>query len=85
MRNPCVLKGAGIEHSVERPVASVDQVFALAETVEPRYRAPALVATFTGLRLGELAALRRRFDLLHNTVRVVEQYQVVKKTRPCPV
>ncbi len=61
-------------------------MFALAETVEPRYRARVPVATFTGLRLGELAALsRRRFDLLHNTVRVVEQYQVVKKTRPCPV
>ena len=35
-----------------------------------------LLATFCGLRLGELRALRRRhLDLLHRTVKVVEQYQ----------
>jgi integrase len=35
-----------------------------------------LFATFTGLRFGELRALRRdRLDILHKTVHVVEQYQ----------
>ena len=35
-----------------------------------------LLATFCGLRLGEIRALRvRHLDLLHRTVRVEEQYQ----------
>ena len=37
-RNPCRIKGAGDEHSPERPVLSVAQVFALADAVGPRYR-----------------------------------------------
>lgn len=74
VKNPCVLKGAGVEHSPERPVATIEQVYALADTIEPRYRAFVLLATFTGLRLGELQALtRRRLDLLHARVEVVEQ------------
>jgi integrase len=74
VKNPCVIKGAGVERSPERPVATIEQVYALAETIEPRYRALVLLATFTGLRLGELQALtRRRLDLLHGTVDIVEQ------------
>jgi len=47
--------------------------------IEPRYRALVLTATFTGLRLGELRALtRRRLDLLHATVHVVEQISELK-------
>lgn len=75
-RNPCVLKGAGRERSPERPVATIEQVYALADAIEPRYRALVLTATFTGLRLGELLGLRRvNLDLLHASVRVVEQLQ----------
>ena len=33
--NPCVIKGAGVEHSPERPVATIHQVFALADAVDP--------------------------------------------------
>jgi len=75
-RNPCVLKGASAERPAERPVASIEQVFELADAIEPSFRAMVLLATFCGLRLGELRALRRRhLDLLHRTVNVVEQYQ----------
>ena len=75
-RNPCVLKNAGVERPRERPIATVEEVFALAEAIEPRYRTLVLTATFTGLRPGELRALkRRRRDLLHRTVQVVEQLQ----------
>ena len=75
-RNPCVLKNAGVERPPERPIATVEEVFALAAAIEPRYRVLVLTATFTGLRLGELRALkRRRLDLLHGTVQVVEQLQ----------
>jgi integrase len=75
-RNPCTLKGAGVERTPERPVAAIEQVYALADAVDPCFRALVLTATFTGLRLGELRALRRsNLDLLHATVRVVEQIQ----------
>jgi integrase len=58
-RNPCRIKGAGAETPAERTVLSVPQVFALSEAAESRYRALILLATFTSLRWGELAALRR--------------------------
>jgi integrase len=78
-KNPCVLKGAGVERPAERPTATVAQVYELAEAVRPRFRALVLTATFTSLRLGELQALRRRhIDLLHRTVTVVEQTQLLK-------
>jgi integrase len=75
-RNPCVIQGAGTERPPERPVATIEQVYALADAIEPRCRALVLTATFTGLRLGELLGLRRRnLDLPHASVRVVEQIQ----------
>jgi integrase len=78
-KNPVRIKGAGVEHPKERPVASIEQVYELADAIEPRYRALVLTAAFTGLRLGELRALtRRRLDLLHATVHVVEQMQELK-------
>lgn len=70
-RNPCRIKGADQEHSPERPVATVAQVFALADQMPPRFRAFVLAAAFTGLRWGELIALRRcDLDLDAQTVRV---------------
>lgn len=58
-RNPCRIKGAGQEHSPERPVLTVKQVFALADAFDERYRVPVLLAVFCSLRYGELAALQR--------------------------
>ncbi len=70
-RNPCRIKGAGIERSPERPVLSMPQVFDLAEAIEPRYRALVLLAVFASMRWGELAALRRHcVDLDARTVRI---------------
>jgi integrase len=81
--NPCAIRGAGVERSPERPVVSVAQVEALADAIEPRYRAMVLLATYCGLRLGELLALRRhRLGLLHRTVRVEEQRQELSKGGP---
>lgn len=75
-KNPCVLKRAGVEKAPERPVATIEQVYALADEIEPRFRALVLLATFTGLRLGELRALRRsKLDLARTSVQVVEQIQ----------
>ena len=79
LRNPCVIRGAGQEKAPERPIASIPQVFEIAEVIEPRFRAMVLVGAFVGLRLGEMLALtRERIDLLHGRIKVVEQYQELK-------
>jgi integrase len=76
VRNPCTIRGAGVERSPERRSASVAQVYELADAIEPRYRLMVLLATFCGLRLGELLALRREtVNLLHRRIEVVEQLQ----------
>jgi len=59
-RNPCRIKGADKEHAAERPTASVEQVYAVAESVKDWHRALVLTAALTGLRWGELMGLRRR-------------------------
>jgi integrase len=75
-RNPCKLEGAGIEHSPERPTATIQQVAALADAVHPRYRAMVLLGTFTSLRIGELLGLKRsNVDLDNAEIRVSEQLQ----------
>ena len=71
-RNPCRIKGAGQEDSPERPVVPVASLTELLDRVPVRYRAMLLLATFAGLRFGELAALHREdIDLEHCCVRVV--------------
>lgn len=59
-RSPCQIKGAGREPAPERPVATVEQVYAISDAIEPRYRALVLLTTFASLRWGETMALRRR-------------------------
>jgi integrase len=70
-RNPCTIKGASTVHTPERPTATVQEVYDLADAIQPRYRALVLMAGFLGLRWGELIGLHRRdIDLDHGTVRV---------------
>lgn len=72
--NPCVVKGAATEDSPERPVATIEQIFAIADAIEPEFRALVLLGAFASLRFGEVAGLRRRnLDLLHRTVTVEHQ------------
>ena len=59
-KNPCVLKGAGVERSPERPVATIANVDRLVSVAPPHLKALILMATYTGLRLGELSALTRQ-------------------------
>lgn len=59
-RSPCRVKGGGQDTADERPTATLDQVLAIAATIQPRYRLLVLLATFAQLRFGELIALRRR-------------------------
>ena len=70
-RNPCRVRGADADKSPERPVLTIAQVFAVADAMPVRFRALVLFATFTSLRFGELAALRRAdIDLDAGTVTV---------------
>ncbi|WP_406673854.1 tyrosine-type recombinase/integrase [Nonomuraea sp. N2-4H] len=74
-RNPCRIKGADNEHTPERPVLTVRQVFELADRMaDKRFKALILLATFASLRWGEVIALRRSsIDLDARTVTIREQ------------
>jgi integrase len=57
---------------------SHDEVATLSATIDGRYKALVLVAAYSGLRAGELIALRRKHvDLLRRTITVVEQVQYI--------
>ncbi len=57
---------------------SHDEVATLASLIDPRYRALVLVAAYSGLRAGELTALRRKHvDLLRRMLTFVEQVQYI--------
>jgi integrase len=73
VKNPASIRGAGQEKASERPMLSVDQVAAIAETVDGRWEALILIAAWCGLRFGELAALRTaNVDVNAATITVVE-------------
>lgn len=70
-RNPCQISGAGVEKSPERPIATVEQVLAIASAVPERQRLLVLLACFNSMRWGELAGLaRQHVDLVDNTISV---------------
>ena len=76
VKNPCTIKGAAVARNPERPIATIEQVMALADAIDPRYRLTVLLGTFAGLRLGEVLALtRERIDFATATVVVTEQLQ----------
>ena len=69
--NPAHVKGASREAMVERPLLEWDQVTALANAIEPRFSAMIWLAATSGLRFGELTALRPSdFDFERATVTV---------------
>ncbi|GAA2728634.1 site-specific integrase [Actinocorallia aurantiaca] len=70
-RNPCQIKGGGAENAPERPILSIAEVYALADAIEPRFRALVLLTVFANLRWGEAVALRRKdLDLDARLVRI---------------
>jgi len=70
-RNPCVVRGASTEHAQPRPVATVNEVAALADAMPEDLRALVLLAAWAQLRRAELRGLRRcDVDLEGRTVRV---------------
>jgi integrase len=74
-RNPCRIVGAGTESPAERPVRTLEQVYALADLVPARHRMLVVVATFASLRFGEVTALRRMdVDLVRGSVTVRQAF-----------
>lgn len=70
-RNPCRIRGAGKEAAAERPVATVDQVDALADALGPRWRLMVYLGAYGPLRPEEQAELRRKdVDVDNLTIRV---------------
>jgi integrase len=75
MRNPCLVRGAGVARTGERSVATLPQIQALADAVPPRYRMLILLAAWSGARWGELVALScARLDLDRGTMTIDRQY-----------
>ena len=78
-RSPC--RGLGLPRLEQEPMRflSAAEIGSLADAIGPRYRALVLAAGYTGLRFGELAALRvARLDLLRRSVRVEETLNEVR-------
>lgn len=76
VRNPCMIDKGGHESTPERPVATIPQVFALADAMPDRLAATVLVAAFGSLRAGEVAGLQRwDIDVATGRVRVERQVQ----------
>jgi len=74
VRNPCTIKGAGIEQARERPMLETATVLKLSDAIGPRLRCLVLLGGLAALRPGELLGLQRRdIDLLHSTVTVARQ------------
>ena len=83
--NPCRMRGFDKEPTSERPTASVDQVWRLAALMQRRFRALVIFAAFTGLRWGELVALRARdVDLDTGVVHVVRKFAELQNGERVP-
>jgi len=82
-RNPCRIRGGGIERTEERPMVSTATVLDLADAIDAKLRALVLVAGFGGLRTGELLGLQRQdVDELHGVIHVRRQvHEVTGKAR----
>jgi integrase len=76
IRNPCKIEAGGVERSEERPIATVAEIEDLVAAAPDRYKALVLMAAWTSLRFGELAALTRAdVNLLKGTVSVTKNLQ----------
>jgi integrase len=81
-RNPCRMPNGGKEESAERVALSIDEVFAVADAIKPRYRVLVLFGAFTSLRFGELAALQQNdIDVAGKTVDVRKSQAELKNGR----
>jgi integrase len=74
-RNPCSRRTAPAAGRQRPYVASVEDVEALRDALEPRYRAGLLLAALAGLRLAEVCGLKvEDVDFLRGVVKPVRQW-----------
>ena len=77
--NPCRLKGAATEKNEERKIPTFEQVRALSDAINPRFRAIVWLAALGGLRKGECIGLaRRHISVDGEVVRVVVERAAVE-------
>lgn len=77
--SPCRVRGAGVEHAGERPVATVAEVKALANAMPDRLRLVVLLATWCQLRRGEILGLRRKdVDALHSMIHIEQSRTIAR-------
>ncbi|MGH9061670.1 MAG: tyrosine-type recombinase/integrase, partial [Acidimicrobiales bacterium] len=70
-RNPCRIRGGGIERPAERPMIDAGMVLDLADAIVPRLHALVLLAGFGGLRTGEMLGLvHRDVDIVRSEVHI---------------
>ncbi len=71
LSSPCKVEKAGVERPAERPIATLDEIEALANAMPEHLRLIVLLASWCQLRRGELLGLRRQdIDTLHATMRI---------------
>ncbi len=69
--SPCRVKGAGVEHAAERPVATLEDLAALVDALPVHLRVIVPLATWCQLRRGELLGLQRQdIDLANSVIHV---------------
>ncbi len=74
IRNPCLIRGAGVASGPERPLLSVEDVSKLHAAMPEHYRSLVLVTLHAHLRIGEALGLRRKdLDLKAGTLTVANQ------------
>jgi len=79
-QNPCRIKGAGQPKHPERPIATLEQLAALASEVPERYKLSVILAAFTSIRSSELFGLQRKhINPLHRTLKI--EHQLTKYAR----
>lgn len=84
-RNPCQIRGAQKARRRREPVVlDVAEVAALAEAITDRYRALVLLASWCGLRWGEVTELRRK-DVSAGAEAVSVTRAVVHRGRACVI
>jgi len=70
---PCKIDGAGAERSIERPIATINEVVALEDAMPDHLRLLVPLATWCQLRRGEILGLRRRdIDVSNGVLHVVQ-------------
>ena len=71
LASPCKVEKAGVERPAERPIATLEEIEALANAMPEHLRLIVLLASWCQLRRGELLGLRRQdIDILHATIRI---------------